>query len=132
MAKINPKRFLVEDFQSQKDWISNLLFGLNLFINEVFTAFTNGLNIEDNLFQEIKEIKFVNQTNNFPLKFTTKFKVNPKGVLPIYCFDNTTNEVQAVAPWPAWTYGNGEIKILSIDGLTLDDTYTIRVLVIYG
>ena len=132
MSKINPQRFLVEDFQSEKDWIGNLLSNLNSFIEETVSAFTNNMTIKDNLYQEIKEIKFSNQTNNFPLKFQTKFKANPQGVLMIYCYNNTDNSVQTTAPWPIWSYANNEIKIADIDGLVLGKTYTIRLLVIYG
>lgn len=132
MAKINPTRFLVEDFQEQKGWIGKLLSNLNSFIEEVVGAITSGLTVEDNLQQEIKEIKFQNQTNNFPLKFLTKFAINPRGLNIIYCYNVTDNTMPASSIWPKWSYGNGELKISAIDGLTSGKVYVIRVHIIYA
>ena len=67
MAKINPQKFTNEDFPDQRDWIGKLFSPLNQFLGDVARAFANKINIEDNLFQEIREISFKNSTNNFPL-----------------------------------------------------------------
>ena len=132
MSKIQPKRFTVEEFQDQKDWIAPLFSSLNQFMQEVAVALGNGLNVADNLQQEIREIKFVNSSTNFPIKFTTKFAINPRGLLPIYVFNNTLGSYSAAAPWLEWSYANGEVSISAISGLTASSTYTIRLLVFFG
>lgn len=128
--KITPRKYTLEDFKDQS-WIGKLLSPLNSFIESVYALTQNNVSIEDNLFQEIKEIKFVNNAANFPLKFQTKFNKLPKSVLCIYCVatDGTTSSAQ---PWATWSYSNSQIQIDSLTSLTTDKTYIIRVHVIYG
>jgi len=132
MAKVSPQRFTTEEFPKQNDWIGKLFSPLNQFIGDVVRAFSNGFTVEDNLFQEIKEIKWVNSATNFPLKFRTKFNSSPKGLIPIYLLNNTTGSYSTAAPWVVWSYQNNEVSISDISGLTASSTYTIRLLVIYG
>ncbi len=133
MSKLNPQRFSNEEFPDQASWIGKLFSPLNQFTGELVTAFSNALTIEDNLYQEIKEIKYVNNSNNFPLKFRTKFNnVQPRGLTPIYLLNNTTGSYSTAQPWIVWSYQNNEVSISAISGLTASTTYTIRILVIYG
>lgn len=134
MSKISPIKFNVEQFQEQSSWIGNLFSTLNAFINDTVVATTNNLTITDNLYQELKEIKFVNNTANFPLKFRTKFNQYPKAFYVGYLFDDTTSSYASLtsAPWVVWSFANQEITISSITGLTTDRTYTIKFHVIYG
>jgi hypothetical protein len=132
--KIKPQKFTLEQFQEQASWIGGLFSTLNQFINDIWISYNNNLSIEDNLYQEIKEIKFKNDSNNFPMKFRTKFNVFPQGLMPIYLFNNTIGSmaVPSVSPYIQWTFKDNEIIIDSITGLTASTTYTIRILVIYG
>jgi len=130
--KINPSKFTTEDFQDQASWIGKLFQSLNKFTGDVVTAFGNQLTIEDNLYQEIKEIKWVNSAQNFPLKFKTKYSVHPKGLNPIYLLNNTTGNYSTQIPWIVWSYSDGQVVISNVSGLTAASTYTIRLLVIYG
>lgn len=130
--KLNAQRFSLESFKEQQSWIAPFLSSLNQFIGEVISGFNNNLTVEDNLNAEIKEIKFINKTNNFPLKFRTKFTQNPQGLFVIYCLDNTTSTMNfASAPWVNWNYNNGEIQINSVQGLTTGNAYTLRLYVVY-
>lgn len=131
MAKLTPKKFTLEEFPEQRDWIGSLFSGLNQFIQEAVQGFSNSLTVKDNLFQEIKEIKWVNKAQDYPLSFRTKFVVNPKGILPIYLLNNTTGSYSPLAPWVVWSYSDGQVFISDISGLTASNTYTIRLLVIY-
>lgn len=132
MAKINPQKFTNEDFVEQQDWIGKLFSPLNQFLGDVVRAFNNALTIEDNLYQEIREIKFKNSTNNFPYKFRTKFSAIPKGLVSIYLFNNDTGEYSDESPLVVWSYSNQEVTISQMTGLTTDVNYTIRVLILYG
>lgn len=132
MSKLNPQKFTVEEFQDQIKWIGKLFSPLNQFIGEVVAAFSNSLSIQDNLYQEIKEIKWTNSAGNFPLKFRTKFVSNPKGIVPIYLMNNTLGSYSTAQPWVVWSYADGQVNISAISGLTSGSTYTIRLLVIYG
>lgn len=132
MAKINPQKFIVEQFPDQASWIGSLFSSLNSFINEVFLAFQNKLTVEDNLFQEIKEVKFSYTANNLPVRFRTKFNIFPKGMILIYAYNDTDSSAPTTQPWPQWVFQNGEIIINDFDGLTSGKTYIMKFLVIYG
>lgn len=132
MSKLQPAKLTLEDFKEQRSWISPLFSVLNSFTGDIVRAFSNGINVEDNLYQEIKEIKWRSSSGDFPLKFRPKFNVNPKGLFPIYLYNNTLGTYSILAPWIVWTYTNGDVVISDISGLTVGNTYTIRILVIYG
>lgn len=132
MSKITPQRFTTEEFPEQEDWIGKLFSPLNQFTGDVIRAFANKVTIEDNLYEEIKEIKYVNSANNFPLKFVTKFKTQPKGLHPIYLLNNTLGSYSTAAPWVVWSYQDGQVVISEISGLSANSTYTIRLRVCYG
>jgi hypothetical protein len=132
--KIKPQKFLVESFQEQASWIGNLFGPLNQVLNDLWISYNNNLTIGDNLYQEIKEIKFINSTTNFPLKFKTKFNVFPQGLNLVYLYDNTTGAmaIPSTAPYIVWTFLNNDVIISSISGLTSNRTYTMRIHCIYG
>lgn len=132
MSKLNPQRFTSEEFPDQAKWIGKLFSGLNQFTGDVVNAFSNQISVQDNLHQEIKEIKFVNQGSDYPIKFKLKFNQNPRGLTPIYLLNNTTGEPSILQPWVIWTYADGQIRISDISGLTASNTYTIRLLIIYS
>lgn len=130
--KITPKKFLVEDFaKDQQVWIGNLLSPLNTLIQELFIGLSNGLTVADNLYQEIKELKFVNDPTNLPLKFKTKFNKTPVGIQVIYCADSTGG-MPTSFPQLAWSYASQQLTISAIANLTSGLTYTVRIHVIYG
>ena len=63
MSKLSPQKFIIEQFQDQASWISPLFSSLNTFINDLVINFNNNITIKDNLYQEIKEIKFKNDSD---------------------------------------------------------------------
>lgn len=133
MAQLKPQKFLIEAFREQASWIGALLQPLNLMFDDLRIAFNNQITISENLYQEIKEIKFKNETNSFPLRFRSKFNTFPKGVILIYAFNNDLAQPVGLNPALNWSFNNNqEVVINSISGLTTSQTYTIRLLVIYG
>lgn len=133
MSKLTPVKLNVEDFKDQASWIGKLFTVLNSFTNDLVTAFSNSISIQDNLLQELKDIAFLNSTNTFPLSFKTKFPtVSPQGLIPILVYDSDLGLPSTTAPWVTWTYANGAIAISNISGLTTGHNYLIRLLVVYG
>lgn len=132
MSKISPSKLSIEDFPEQRSWIGKLFEVLNQFSGELNTSFQNALTIQDNLFQEIKELKFKYSTDQLPIKFRAKFGTSPQGILPIYLYDTTSNVYGPAAPWPVWSYADGQVSIASIVGLTSNHNYVMRLLIIYG
>lgn len=132
MSKVAPSKLTLEDFPKQRDWIGPLFTMLNQFFGEVARAFSNQLTIEDNLYQEIKELKFTAGSADFPISFRTKFGVVPKALLVGYLFDSTVGTYSPTAPWVVWGFADGSVKISEITGLTNGNVYSIRLLLIYG
>lgn len=132
MSLLNPQQFTVEGFADQQSWIGKLFGPLNQFTGDVVRAFRNQITIKDNLFQEIKEIKFVNSSEYFPIRFTTKFNTAPLGLVHLYVFNNTGSTYSVLPPHLVWKYADGQVIISEVVGLTASETYTIRILVIYG
>jgi len=132
MSKIKPAKLTLEDFKEQREWIGPLFSILNGFTGDLVAALNNGLTVEDNLRQEIKEIKFKNSSSDYPVKFKAKFNLNPKGMYPIYFYNNTLSAYSTQTPWVEWSYSDGLISISNVSGLTADSQYTIRLLVVYG
>lgn len=130
--KLTPAKLTLEDFPNQRDWIGNLFLILNSFTGDVVRGFSNQLTIEENLYQEIREIKWTAGSGDLPLSFQTKFKTAPKGLLPIYLFDQTAGTYSTSQPWFVWSYANGSVSILDVSGLTAGRTYSARILLIYG
>lgn len=128
--KLSNKKLSLDAFKDNI-WIGPLLS----YINELFTQLFNGLNnqitVEDNLFQEIKEIKVVNDGVAFPIQIKTKFTTYPKGVtcLSAKALDNS---LLTSTPFVNWEYSNNILTIRSITGLSSNVTYNINLHIIYG
>lgn len=131
MSKITSQKFTVEGFNDQAGWIGKLFSPLNSFITQVVGAFQNQITVEDNLYAEIKSVSFVNETTNYPIKFKTKFNKYPKMVLVGSCIDSNGG-YSSEHPLIQWTFGDGNLSISSISGLTLSSKYIINLLIIYG
>ena len=129
--KLSSKKLSLEDFKEQQQWIGGLLQTINDTLGQLVQLLNNGISIEDNLHQEIKEIKFLNDSTAFPIKFKTKFNTYPKGLQLIYCIDSSNVDLTS-CPFINWSFSNGIITITSITGLTVSRTYTARILVIYS
>lgn len=50
------RRFMVENFLSEKEWIARLFQPLNVFMESVATAFNKGLTIKENMAADIKTV----------------------------------------------------------------------------
>lgn len=130
--KINPRKLLPEDFQDQTGWIEKLLNPINLYFQESYSAFSNNLTVEDNLYREIKEFRINNYDSSIlPIRIKTKFSAQPKGLNIIYCVNNNGSNISST-PFLNWTYSNNQLLINSIVGVTNGESYTIRIEIIYG
>lgn len=130
MAKITSQNFTTEQFQSESSWIGKLFSPLNSFISQVVTAFSNRISVRDNLYQEIKSYEFVNETSNYPLRFTPKFNKYPEGVVVLGCVASDRT-MPSEYPLLDWSFKDNFIELNSISGLTTSKKYTIKLLIIY-
>ena len=129
--KLNSRRFSAEDFKDAPEYVINLLSALNQNLQELQAINTNGITINDNLYQEIIDLNFVNDSVAFPIKKRLRHNVLPKGIQVIYCVDSEGNTVSDY-PWLNWSFSNQQLTVNAISNLTSNKTYLIRVLVIYG
>lgn len=131
MSKVTPRKLTIEDFKDQQAWIGKLLSPLNDFIQQTIGAFSNGLTVEDNLFREIRELKFVVDAGAYPQRFRPKFKGYPKGINLIDCRDSNGADL-TTTPFVNWRLNNDLLEVTSVVGLTSGHTYILRLEVIYG
>lgn len=130
MSKILSQTFSVEGFQDQKSWIGKLFGPLNQFILQVYQALQNNLTVSENLYQEILTYTVANETSNFPIKLSAKFKQYPEAVTLIHC-KATDATYPSAAPLLQWDFNDGTLIINSISGLTASKKYTIKLHIIY-
>ena len=128
--KLTSKRFLAEDFKDNPELLP-LLTALNTTLQELQLLNINQVNIEDNLNQEILELKFLNDSVAFPMRIKTKFATVPKGLTCIYC-QATDDTTASNTPWLTWSFANQLLTISSMTNLTSNKTYNIRLHIIYS
>lgn len=132
MAKLPVvKRLLQEDMKGAGSWISKLLFPLNLFMSNVYSALNHGLTFQDNMLAQIKtlSIKGSNPTTQFPWPYSTI----PVGVSIIATVDTSALPLTVTtAVTCAWSVSAGIVSIDNITGLDSKRTYSITFLVIGG
>lgn len=129
--KLSPRRYTVEEFPDQQSWIGNLLSPLNQSNQELFSGLNNNITIAENLYQEVKELKFTVDATTYPIRFKTKFNKHPLGINVIYCMDSTGGTASNT-PWLTWSFADGLMTITNITNLTSSMTYTLRIHVIYA
>jgi hypothetical protein len=130
VARIKNTKFTVEGFQKQADWIGKLLAPLNTLMNDLIFAFNNNITME-NLSQEIKELRFKNNSVDIPIQFQQKLTRRATSVQIVYCYDHDNDTTKSVSTLPVWSSARGLITINSISGLDAGGDYTIKVHVIY-
>lgn len=105
---------------------------MNDFIQQVYAGWNNGLTTDENLYREIKELKFTVDTTTYPIRFKPKFAANPKGFNLIY-YRESNGVAFTQVPCINLDIGSGGlVELSSIGGLTNGSTYTLRLEVIYG
>ena len=129
--KITPKKLSVEDFPEQQGWIGGLLSSFNQLAQELLPINSNNVTVSENLFQEIKELKFTLDAGTYPVKFRTKFNKLPQGLYCVYCVDSEGGTASE-QPFPTWSFKEQQLSISALTGLTSGKTYTIKFLIIYG
>lgn len=113
------------DFPEAPNWISKLLYPLQLFMTTVVSALTNQLTYQDNFSCVINQLTFVaaatDDKNNFsflwpfsrqPIEFTIHATRTDGTYPPIY-------------PVVSWNLVNGSILVNGIQGLTTGVSYQI-------
>lgn len=111
-------------------WKGKLLYGLNLFMQQIYTGLSNQLTPEQNDIVQTKTFSIVGSATvaKNVYNFTTSYTYNPLGidVLSIQPIDGSS-QIFTAAPYISWSYLNGIFYVLGITGLTEGVPYTITI-----
>lgn len=137
MAKIpQVRRLQIEDFQSQKSWISKLFLPLNVFMESVATALNQNLTLKDNMAADIKTVTFSSvPTAAAPAPVAWTLKVAPVAIFvgQVARLDGTAFTVSADVGIQ-WTFGQNGLQIINLVGIipTSSAQYTLTLVAFTG
>lgn len=126
------RRITEEDLQDAPKgaWKGKLLYGLNLFMQQLYTGLSNQLTPEQNDIVQTKTFSIIGSStiNANKYSFATIYVYNPLGidVLSIQPTDGSS-VIFSIAPYISWNYTNGTFNVLGITGLTDNVPYTITI-----
>lgn len=131
------KRLIVDDFQSQKDWITALFQPLNTFMEETQLALTNNLTLSDNFNGSIVTLTLTSVPSlESPYKIAWDSKRGiPKAVLVGRVALTDNKDFTASAAYGInWKYDSGYIYIVQFFGVTPSDTskYNVNFVILGG
>lgn len=135
MAKLpNQKRFLTEDFPSQKSWIGALLQSLNQFMESVVGSLDRGLTVADNMDAQMAQVT-VTSTGSGVITEPASFKVTTRSrptQLLVGKVEVVSGSAVTAAVFPTWEFvpASNTLKITSIAGLANSSKYKINLTVL--
>ncbi len=131
------RKFYVEDYPSQKDWIGPFILTLNTFTQAVVNALTKSLTIVDNTTSDIKQITLsAVPTAAAPASIAWTKPMNPVAVIVGNCTLKSgifalTNAVQV--QWQM-SQTSSSLQIIAVSGITPTPTaqYVLTLVCIAG
>ena len=125
------KRFLTEDYPTEKGWIDRFFGSFNLFMTAISNGLNNGMTIQDNMLAQIKPITISGASPSS--KFAWKFSGKPIGVLVIGLTksDGSPSLVTASVTCD-WSFSQGFVLINNVTGLNPGASYLVTFYVIGG
>lgn len=118
------------DFPDAPDWISKLLYPLQLFMTSVIGALTNQLTVQDNFAVATNYLTFVAATSSDLNKFQFIWPYTRQPVALWIHATRTDGTFPAIYPVPSWNLVNGNILVNGIQGLTNGISYNLTTVVI--
>ncbi len=134
MAKLPPIKVIRrEDVRDAPDWITLLLYPLNLFMTAVYLALNKGLTFDDNIISQKQKFTItagataINNTASFLLHMNKK----PEYLLLGDVVARTGNYAPiGAAVFVEWTFDGTHVNITSVTGLTNGTIYDFSVLIL--
>lgn len=114
-----------QDIPEAPDWISSLLYPLQLFMTLVITALRNQLTLQDNLSCVINEITFVAQASADLNVFSFQWGKDRQPVELTMHVTKADGSYESIYPVPSWNLIGTSIQINGIQGLTNGVSYKI-------
>ena len=124
-----PQQLQRTDFPDAPNWISKLLYPLQLFQTLVVSALTNQLTIQDNLSAVVNSLTFVAAASADLNKFQFIWPYSRQPVALWMHVTRTDGTYPTIYPVPSWNLVTGNIMINGIQGLTTGVSYQIQTVV---
>lgn len=134
MAKLPPIKVIRrEDVRDAPEWITLLLYPLNLFMTSVYLALNKGLTFDDNITSQKQKfsIKAGASATDNTLSFLVTINKRPEYLLLGDVVAQTGNYAPiGQSVFIEWTFDGTHINVTSITGLTNGTTYNFGVLIL--
>lgn len=114
-----------QDIPEAPDWISSLLYPLQLFMTLVITALRNQLTLQDNMSCVINEITFVGAASANLNTFSFQWGQSRQPVELTMHVTRADGTYESIYPVPSWNLIGTSIQINGIQGLTTGVLYRI-------
>lgn len=114
-----------QDFPEAPDWISDLLYPLNLFMTIVISALRNQLTLQDNVSCVINDLNFVGKASANLNIFSFLWKINRQPIELTMHVTRLDGVYESIYPVPSWNLVGESIQINGIQGLTAGVEYKI-------
>ncbi len=131
------RRITTEDLSDapKGNWREKLLYAINLYFQQSYSLFNNGLTPEQNCIAQTKTFSIIGNAipANNVYSFTTTYTYFPLGydLLSIQPTDGSS-AVFAAAPYISWTFTNGVFNVIGISGLADGIPYQITLRLWWG
>lgn len=114
-----------QDFPEAPNWISSLLYPLQLFMNTIVKALTNQLTLQENSSCVINELTFVAAATANMNAFSFRWDLNRQPIELTMHVTRSDGTYASIYPVPSWNLINGSIFVNGIQGLTPTVSYRI-------
>lgn len=114
-----------QDIPEAPDWISGLLYPLQLFMTLVITALRNQLTLQDNMSCVINETNFVAKASDNLNTLAFQWTLNRQPVELTMHVTRLDGTYESIYPVPSWNLIGTSIQINGIQGLTNGVSYKI-------
>lgn len=114
-----------QDFPDAPNWISGLLYPLQLFMNLVVSCLRNQITLQDNMSCVINELTFVAKASANLNTFSFQWDLLRQPVELTMHVTRADGVYESIYPVPSWNLIGTSIQINGIQGLTSGVTYRI-------
>lgn len=129
------KKVLKEDLKDAPDWVNNLIFPINAFMENVYQCLNKNVTLQDNIGSFIYTFtyktvpSYPSPTDQEPVEFLNQLKTRAIGVVVLQVYEKTTYVPAAGPVYVPWVENNGSIVTGLITGLEADKSYFIRLVI---
>lgn len=114
-----------QDFPDAPNWISGLLYPLNLFMTLIVNALRNQLTLQENCSVVINELTFVAGASANLNTFSFLWNLNRQPIELTMHVTRADGVYEAIYPVPSWNLVGQSIQVNGIQGLTNGVVYKI-------